>query len=137
MVTEAEIDAANRRGAKARSGPIVTAARYDAQSGRIVLSLSTGFEITFLPAYAEGTDKATAEQLENIEISPSGLGIYFPDVDADLSVPGILAGVMGTRNWMAARIGGIGGAATTDAKKAAARANGTRGGRPPKEKIAV
>jgi hypothetical protein len=33
---------------------------------------------------------ATRKQLENFEISPSGYGIHWPDIDEDLSVLGFL-----------------------------------------------
>lgn len=36
---------------------------------------------------------ATQSERENYDISPSGLGIHWPDVDEDLSVAGFLAGV--------------------------------------------
>jgi hypothetical protein len=36
---------------------------------------------------------ASREQLENYEISPAGFGIHWPDIDEDLSVAGLLAGV--------------------------------------------
>ncbi|PZR07781.1 MAG: DUF2442 domain-containing protein, partial [Azospirillum brasilense] len=49
-------------------------------------------------------------------------------LDADLSVPGLLAGLFGTRAFMARQAG----RATSPAKAAAARANGARGGRPRK-----
>jgi hypothetical protein len=33
---------------------------------------------------------ATQEQRENFEVSPSGYGIHWPDVDEDLSVDGLI-----------------------------------------------
>jgi hypothetical protein len=60
-----------------------------------------------------------------------------PRLDADLYVPALLEGVLGSRRWMAARLGAVGGQARTQAKAAAARANGRRGGRPSRSKIAA
>jgi hypothetical protein len=34
--------------------------------------------------------KATQEQIENYEVSPSGYGIHWPDVDEDLSIDGLI-----------------------------------------------
>lgn len=34
--------------------------------------------------------KATPKQQENYEISPSGYGIHWPDVDEDLSIDGLI-----------------------------------------------
>jgi hypothetical protein len=46
-------------------------------------------------------EKATPAQLEPIEISPSGFGIHFPKLDADLYLPALLEGFLGSRKWMA------------------------------------
>ncbi len=70
--------------------------------------------------------------LAEIEISPSGFGIHFPRLDADLYLPALLQGVFGSKAWMAAQLGATGGKARTEAKRAAARVNGKRGGRPRK-----
>ncbi|HZS28339.1 MAG TPA: hypothetical protein VFB76_14000 [Candidatus Angelobacter sp.] len=68
--------------------------------------------------------------MQEIEISPSGFGIYFPKLDADLYLPAILEGLLGSKKWMAARLGQVGGKSRSAAKRAAARANGKLGGRP-------
>jgi hypothetical protein len=70
--------------------------------------------------------------MDEIEISPSGLGIHFPKLDADLYLPGVLEGFLGSKRWMASRLGQAGGKSRTAAKRAAARANGRMGGRPKK-----
>jgi hypothetical protein len=70
--------------------------------------------------------------LSAIEISPSGLGLHFPALDADLYVPALLEGFLGSRHWMAEQLGKSGGQARSHAKTAAARANGRLGGRPKK-----
>ena len=50
-------------------------------------------------------------------------------LDADISVPGLIASTFG-RNAAAVALGSAGGKATSLAKSAAARANGAKGGRP-------
>ena len=45
---------------------------------------------------------------------------------------GLLEGVLGSKSWMAARLGAAGGRARSDAKAAASRGNGKRGVRPRK-----
>jgi hypothetical protein len=67
-----------------------------------------------------------------VEVTGAGTGIFFPGLDADLYVPGLIEGVMGTRNWMAAHLGAAGGATRSPEKSAASRANGKLGGRPKK-----
>jgi hypothetical protein len=64
------------------------------------------------------------------------LGLHFPTLDADLYLPSLLEGFLGSRRWMAAQLGKAGGSVTSSAKTAAARANGKRGGRPRKVRMA-
>lgn len=100
--------------------------------GRIVIHLSSKLIVSFAPGDAQGLENARPSQLSEIEISPSGFGLYFPALDADLYIPGLLEGSLGSKSWMASRLGQIGGQATGKARKAAARANGKLGGRPRK-----
>lgn len=133
MALNDEFRAANERGRRIRRRtPLAAAARYDRGNGRIVVGLSSGIDISFPPASAEGLEHAKPSQLEHIEITPSGLGLYFPKLDADVYVPALLQGVFGSRKWMAARLGAAGGKRTSPAKQRASRANGRLGGRPKK-----
>ena len=128
-----EVEAANKRAAARLSKtPTATAARYDRGTGRVVIELSTGLLIAFKPQDAQGFEHATATQLTKIEISPSGLGLHFPAIDADVYLPGLLEGFLGSRSWMAAQLGKAGGSTTSRAKAAAVRSNGKLGGRPKK-----
>jgi hypothetical protein len=131
---KAEIAAANERATvRLATTPTATAARYDRRIGRLVIDLSSGLSVAFKPQHAQGFEHAKPEQLTRIEISPSGLGLHFPTIDADIYLPGLLEGFLGSRNWMAAQLGKAGGMAKSDAKATAVRANGRLGGRPRKE----
>jgi hypothetical protein len=112
--------------------PKVVSARYNRKSGHIVIHLSSKLIVSFSPNDAQGLENAKPSQLEEIEISPSGLGIHFPKLDADLYVPGLLEGFLGSRKWMAARLGQVVGQSRSKAKKTASWANGRLGGRPRK-----
>lgn len=114
------------------SFPRAIAARYDLENGRVVIRLSSNLDVSFSPRDAQGLEKATPSQLHEIEISPSGFGIHFPTLDADLYLPAILQGFLGSRKWMASRLGHVGGKSRTVAKQKASRANGKLGGRPRK-----
>jgi Protein of unknown function (DUF2442) len=131
-----EFAAANERARHRLSRTAITAARYDKRIGRLVIDLSTGLSLTFRPQDAQGFERAKPTQLTKIEISPSGLGLHFPAIDADVYLPGLLQGFLGTRNWMAAQMGKAGGSVTSRAKAAAVRANGRLGGRPKKTPVA-
>ncbi len=131
-----EIEAANQRAAaRLAKTPTAVRARYNRRSGCLVIDLSTGFSIAFKPHQAQGLEIAKPEQLAKIEISPSGFSIHFPDLDADLYLPGLLEGVFGSRRWMAAQLGKTGGRSTSAAKTAASRSNGKLGGRPKKKPL--
>ncbi len=133
MITDEDIERANRRGRTRKAKhPAAVAARYDAAANKIVVSLANGVDISFPPSAAQGLEDATPSQLKDLEVTGAGAGIHFPKLDADIYVPGLLEGVMGTRKWMASRLGAAGGAVRTAEKSAASRENGKLGGRPRK-----
>lgn len=112
------------------------AARYEKSRGRVVIELDNGTDFSFPPELASGLDKATPQELSLIEISPLGTGLHWPRLDVDLTVDGLISGVFGSRAWMrghAARAGSV----SSPAKAAAARDNGAKGGRPPKNNAVV
>ena len=121
-----------RAAARLESSPRAVSARYDRRISRVVIALSSGLEIAFRPQDAQGLETARPAQLARIEISPSGLGLHFPELDADLYLPSLLEGFLGSRRWMASSMGKAGGQATSESKALAARANGRLGGRPRK-----
>ena len=125
---EEAVGATIRAKERLRSDPRAIAAHYD--RGQIVIDLSTGYQVSFAASRAQGLAGASSSDLAEIEITPSGYGLHWPKLDADLWLPALLEGMFGSRAWMAARLGAEGGKATSDAKAAAARENGKRGGRP-------
>ncbi|SHI18752.1 DUF2442 domain-containing protein [Pollutimonas bauzanensis] len=138
-ITEATIKAANQRAATAKAAiPSAISIRYDVETARIVILLESGLELAFPLSDVQGLEHARPIDLADVEITPSGLGIHFPRLDADIYLPALLEGFLGTERWMAAQMGKRGGKASTGAKAAAARENGKLGGRPRKVKdIAV
>ena len=108
-------------------GPLALSARYAA--GRVHVELNNGCAFAFPVAHAQGLSGAKAANLRVIEVEASGLGLRWPLLDADLYVPALVKGVLGTRQWMA-QIGAMGGRASSVAKATSSRANGAKGGRP-------
>lgn len=131
-ISETELRQAEQRMQQQRQAGRAVKARYDRRRHRVVVTLDTDLELTFPIHLAEGLADAKAEELAQIEITPSGLGLHWPTLDADLYVPGLLSGMFGSRRWMASQLGARGGRATSRAKAQAARANGRLGGRPRK-----
>ncbi len=131
-ITERDLERAEGRMASLRDAGHAVAARFDRRRGRVVVALDTGLELTFPARLAEGLADASPAKLAEIQISPSGLGLHWPQLDADLYVPALMQGVFGSNAWMAKELGARGGRARTSAKIAASRENGRRGGRPRK-----
>jgi hypothetical protein len=131
-LTDAQIDAALARGKIARiAEPRAVAARYDAKKGLVIVELTNGCTFAFPPRLAQGLERASNQQLAEVEVLGAGYGLYWESLDADLSIPGLLAGIFGTRSHMAR----LAGQATSPAKAAAARKNGRKGGRPYKSAV--
>lgn len=97
-----------------------------------LLSRCILLELAFPPRLAKGLHGAGVEALSRIEITPSGLGLHWPELDADVFVPRLIEGVFGSKAWMARELGAKGGRTRSEAKAEAARENGKRGGRPRK-----
>ena len=131
MAHDENFERANRRARNIQASiPRAVSARYDRKNGYIVIHLSSNLILSFSPRHAQGLENAKLSQLEEIEVSPSGFGIHFPQLDADLYVPGLLEGFLGSKKWMASRLGHVGGQSRSPAKRAASKANGKLGGRP-------
>ena len=128
-LADAAIDAALERGRAARlHEPRAAAAHYDRERDRVIVELSNGCSFAFPPHLAEGLGDATADQLAEVQLLGAGYGLHWEALDVDLSVPDLLAGLFGTKSYMAR----LAGQANSAAKAAAARANGAKGGRPRK-----
>ena len=106
-VSKNEFEAANARSAaRLRKAPCATSVHYERKRDRVVIGLNTGIEVAFRPRDAQGLEHAKPDQLDRIEISPSGLGIHFPKLDADIYLPALLEGFLGSKRWTAARRNG-------------------------------
>jgi hypothetical protein len=126
VTTDAEIDAAIAMAAL-HPFPEAVAASYDRASDAIAIRFADGVELRLPRRLVQGLQHATPEQVRRIEVEGPGTGLVWPALGVAHYVPGLVAGVFGTRQWMA-EIGRRGGARRTKAQ--AARANGARGGRP-------
>ncbi|CAN7164071.1 DUF2442 domain-containing protein [Caballeronia sp. LjRoot29] len=112
--------------------PVAVFVSFNPADGRVAIELSNGALFAIPARIIQGLENASDSDLNEIEITASGTGLYFPIVDADILVAPLLAGVLGSRSFMARRLGKQGGASRSESKAAAARANGARGGRPRK-----
>lgn len=98
-ITEEQVrEAESRMQRRMSESPPACEAYFDGTS--VVVVLTSGYRFTFRPEQVQGLEDAKAAQLQHIEISPAGDGLYFPALDADLSVPALLHGVFGSETWM-------------------------------------
>lgn len=100
-LTDQEFSEAEARGVALREKGYATAARYDHKANRLIISLHNGVEMTVPVHLIQDLADAAPSQLSTIEIAPSGLNLHWPEIDADVYIPGILAGTFGTKSWMA------------------------------------
>lgn len=132
-----QVEAAQARGQVEQSVALrANSARYDPRKKLVVISLVNGSSFSFPPQLAQGLANARPADLAEIEISPLGIGLHWPKLDADLTVEGLLAGLFGSRSWMRAHAAKA-GSVKSSAKTQAAKTNGAKGGRPRKTPAAV
>lgn len=67
------------------SGPHATGALYDRDSSRMVVSSIKSLHLAYPSHVAKGFPDAKPADLSVIEITPTGLRVHWPRLDADLS----------------------------------------------------
>jgi hypothetical protein len=132
-LTDAEFEAAETRGRKMlETEPRASSARYDCKSGRVVIDLVNGCTYAFPAPLVQDLQGASDDDLANIKVEGLGFDLHWPALEVDLYVPALVAGIFGTRDWMTKELARRAGQVKSPAKAAAARANGSKGGRPRK-----
>lgn len=129
---EAQLDAAEKRTARERAaGRRAAGAVYNAAAHRLDLTMTSGVVVSIPVACVPYLAHATPAQLAHVSVSPTGSGVSWDDLDVDVTLEGLLGDVLG-RGLFASALGRAGGKVTSEAKTAAVRANGKKGGRPRK-----
>ena len=119
-----------------REGRRASAVGYDSRNRRVVVDLTNGMQVAFPLALFPEVANAPLHVVKHVSLSPSGSGIEWTELDADYSVPGLLAWAAGA-HASASALGRVGGSQRSDDKAAAARANGALGGRPRRRRTAA
>ena len=110
-------------------GPRAVTAAYNRKTKTISVEMNNGASFSFPPHLAQFLEDGKPTQWADVQVSPMGTGLHWPQLDADLSIQGLLEGLFGSHAWLkahAARAGGV----KSEAKAMAARLNGAKGGRP-------
>lgn len=128
----AQIEQARKAGIAAlENEPRAKSARYSPTRRQVVVELTNGCSFIFPVDKAQGLAGASDKDLSDVKVLGRGFGLHWEKLDADLSIPALVVGIFGSKAWMR-ELARRGGTATSPAKAAAARANGTKGGRPRK-----
>jgi Protein of unknown function (DUF2442) len=116
---------------RARIEPRADRVSYDAKNRLIMLDLRGGAIIGLPVSAICELVGAKAHQLKTVQAGFGGESITVESLDVDISVPGLLHDLLGITS-AATLLGRKGGSAKSEAKAAAVRENGKRGGRPRK-----
>lgn len=103
--------------------PRAESVHYDRLDNRITIWLKNGAVSSFPPTLVQGLADATPEEIADFFVTPGGRSIRWESLDIDFSIPGLVAHIFGTREWIA-ELGRQGGQRTSTAKAEAARRNG-------------
>jgi hypothetical protein len=124
--TQHEFDAITRRTAQRMNHQLLAVdARYDRRGQRVMITLNNGAVVGFPLSALPGVEAATPDDLRSIEVEGGGYGLHVAALDADISIPSLLADQLGSTIMRRAI-----------ARANASKANGRLGGRPRKPKAA-
>lgn len=100
-VTDAQIEAARAAGQVAlETEPHAEAAWYEVDRNLVWIKTTTGLYHGVPAERLQGLQDALPVEIEDIEVSPSGVGLHWPQLDVDLTVKGIMSGAYGSKSWM-------------------------------------
>jgi hypothetical protein len=124
--------AATRRGnAKAKLPTALVAASLDEKARTVRLCFRSGLELAIPIKAIHELAGAPISKLRDVKASPLGDGLIFSQYGEAFYVPGLLRDLFG--DAFAGALGKLGGRVRSKTKAAAARRNGRKGGRPPKQ----
>jgi hypothetical protein len=128
-----QLEAARDRAEESdRTEPRAELARYYAGDGLIHVHLRNGVRVAFAPVALSELRGATPAELAQLGLTPFGDALTCPPLDVDIHLAGLLADLTGLSAWWQREAVRRAGRGRSEAKAAAARANGRKGGRPRK-----
>lgn len=74
---------------------------YDLESDQVRVILSNGIEFGFPSYLGQKLAGASKQDLAEVELTPSSEGLHWKKLDVDLSIPALMSGIFGTKQWMA------------------------------------
>jgi len=104
--------------------------RATVEDGEMRLTLPTGATLSFPARLLRPLAELSDEQIAKVRVDSGGRDLFWPDGGAGIVVEGLLAALTGVESHRAHAAKG--GRAKSEAKTAAVRENGKKGGRPRK-----
>ena len=135
LIAKRLAEVAKRRPLKGDREPRARSARFDRKAERILVELDNGCLFAFPARRVQGLEDASAADIAKIELLGRGYALHWPRVNADLPIESALAGIFGSLKWMQRLAARQAGAVRSERKAISSRANGKRGGRPPKAQV--
>ena len=74
---------------------------YNPSEDLIMIKLKNGAIFSFPPRLAQGLEGASPAQLADVWLPPSGSSVHWESLDVDFGIPELIAGIFGTKSWMA------------------------------------
>jgi Protein of unknown function (DUF2442) len=81
--------------------PRAESVHYNRSEDLIIIKLKNGAIFSFPPQLAQGLETASPEQLADFWLPPSGSSVHWENLDVDFGIPELIAGIFGTKSWMA------------------------------------
>jgi hypothetical protein len=100
LTTDLEIEAALERARNAPDPLAAVEAKYDHASNVLLVRLNTGRRLAIPREDMQGLRDASPEDVAEIEILGSGVGLHWEKLNVDFSVDGLANGRYGSRKWM-------------------------------------
>lgn len=109
--------------------PIPVSVGFDRPSGRIIVEFSNGAAFMAPARSLQYLEDAKDSELSEVELLGE-TGLHWEALDVDYTIAGLMKGIFGNTKFMDAQRRG--GRSRSEAKVAASRSNGAKGGRPRK-----
>ena len=100
--TVAELEAATALGERLwETEAPAQSARYDRETGRLIVELRNDGIFSVPARHLQGLENASDDDIAGVEIVALGYGLHWKALDEDHAVPAMVAGIFGTRKFMA------------------------------------
>lgn len=128
---ERQYELAKIRGAaRQETAPRAEAAFYDRDDDVLVIEFNNGASVDVPRKLLPELRGASPDDLAEVELMPGGSALHWENLDVDFSVAAIISSVILSPQTGMSVLARAGGSTTSEAKAAAARINGLKGGRP-------